>query len=312
MEKRQLGASEISISPVGLGAWGIGGPPFWSERNENESIATIEAALDDGVNLIDTAPVYGFGRSEEVVGKAIRGRRDEVILATKCGIRWKSKALKGLYNDLSSSSVSEEIDNSLKRLKTDRIDLYQVHWPDQKTPVEETMERLNSIKEQGKIRAIGVSNFSVDQMKAALKIAPVISLQPKYNMVERDIEREILPFCRDNSIGVLAYSPLASGLLTGKYDEDHKFDGWRGARNLGVFKKETFGPAMKIVKKLNNYADSKGMSLLSLAIQWVIFQPGVTCAIVGANRADQMKENIKALDIRLTRSDHQAIDEIIS
>lgn len=245
------------------------------------------------------------------MGKAIRGRRDEVVLATKCGLRWKSKKLKGLYNDLSPSSVKEEVDNSLKRLQTDRIDLYQVHWPDPKTPFEETMEALNEIKEQGKIRAIGVSNFSVEQMKAALKIGPVISLQPKYNMVERDVEKEILPFCRDNSIGVLAYSPLASGLLTGKYGEDHKFDGWRGARNFGIFRKKVFGPAMKIVQKLKDYADSKEISLLCLAIQWVISQPGVTCALVGANSADQMKENIKALDIRLTQSDHQAIDEII-
>ncbi|VAX20688.1 General stress protein 69 (YhdN) [hydrothermal vent metagenome] len=312
MEKRELGTSEISVSPIGLGTWGIGGPPFWSERNENESIATIKAALDSGVNLIDTAPVYGFGRSEEVVGKAIDGRRDEVVLATKCGLRWKSQSLKGLYHDLSPSSVTEEIDNSLRRLKTDMIDLYQIHWPDPKTPVERTMERLSAIKEQGKIRAIGVSNFSVGQMKSALEIAPVISLQPKYNMLEREIEKETLPFCRDNNIGVLAYSPLASGLLTGKYDENHKFDGWRGKRNFGVFRKEAFDPAIKIVQKLKDYAESRAIPLLALAIKWAISQPGVTCALVGANSADQVKQNIKALDIRLTRSDYQAIDKIIS
>jgi len=312
MKKRELGTSEITVSPIGLGTWGIGGPPFWSQRDENESVATIKAALDSGVDLIDTAPVYGFGRSEEVVGKAIEGRRDKVVLATKCGLRWKSQSLKGLYHDLSPSSVTEEIDNSLRRLKTDRIDLYQIHWPDPKTPVERTMERLNSIKEQGKIRAIGVSNFSVGQMKSALEIAPVISLQPKYNMLERDIEKEILPFCRDNNIGVLAYSPLASGLLTGKYSEDHKFDGWRGKQNFGVFRKETFSPAMKIVQKLKDYADGRAIPLLALAIKWAISQPGVACALVGANSADQVRQNIKALDIELTRSDYQAIDKIIS
>jgi len=311
MEKRELGTGEIAICPIGLGTWGIGGPPFWSQRNESESIATIKAALDSGVNLIDTAPVYGFGLSEEVVGKAIRGRRDEVVLATKCGLRWKSQSLKGLYHDLSPSSVTQEVDDSLSRLKTDRIDLYQIHWPDPKTPVEETMGRLNAIKAQGKIGAIGISNFSVDQMEAVLKVGPVISLQPKYNMLEQDIEKEILPFCRDRDIGVLAYSPLASGLLTGKYDENHKFDGWRGKRNFGLFRKEVFSPAMKIVQKLKDYADSKEISLLALAIKWVISQPGVTCALVGANNPDQVKENIKAFDVRLTRRDHLDINEII-
>lgn len=311
MKKRRLGNSEISISPIGFGTWGIGGPPFWSEKDANESTNAVKAALDNGVNLIDTAPVYGFGRSEEIVGKAIRDRRGDVVLATKCGLRWKSESLKGLYHDLSASSVREEVENSLRRLKTDHIDLYQIHWPDPKTDIDETMIELNNLKEQGKIGEIGVSNFSVEQIEKALKIAPVISLQPKYNLVEREIEKDILPFCRDKNIGILAYSPLASGILTGKYNADTKFDGWRGKKNFGVFQKETFGPAMEIVNKLKDYASSIEISLLHLSIQWVISQPGVTCALVGANKTEQVRENVEALQFLLSSDDLIEIGKII-
>lgn len=307
MEKRNLGNSGLSVTPIGYGAWGIGGPPFWAEKDENEAIRAIQAAVDAGINLIDTAPVYGFGRSEEIVGKALEGRRNNAIIATKCGLRWKKEALGGIYNDLGPASVWEEVENSLRRLKTDRIDLYQIHWPDPKTPLEQTMVALSLLKAQGKVVHIGVSNFDETMMAQALEIAPVVSLQPPYNMLQREIEGRILPLCREKNIGVLAYSPLASGVLSGKYDEDSTFDGWRAKGNFGIFKKETFGPAMKKVQLLKDYAANKGVSLAELAIRWVIDQPGVTCALAGMNSPGHVGANIRALELELTESEHAEI-----
>ncbi len=311
MKKRKLGHSDLEITPIGLGTWGIGGPPFWPDRDENESVQTIEAALDNGINLIDTAPVYGFGRSEEIVGKAIRGKREKVIIATKCGLRWKNETLKGLYNNLKPGSICEEAESSLARIGTDYIDLYQVHWPDPGTSIEETMVALYLLKKQGKIREIGVSNFDKNLLESAMKIAPVISLQPKYNMLERDIESSTLPFCIDNNLGLLAYSPLASGILSGKYDKDTKFDGWRGKGNFGIFRKETFLPAMETVHKLKEYTVTRGISMTHLAIRWVMDQPGVTCALVGANTPAQIEDVINASNLALSSADRDELSEIL-
>lgn len=307
MKKRALGNSGLSVTPIGYGAWGIGGPPFWAEKDESEAIRAIQAAVDAGINIIDTAPVYGFGRSEEIAGKALEGRRDGVVIATKCGLRWKKEALGGIYNDLGPASIWEEVESSLRRLKTDHIDLYQIHWPDPKTPLEQTMVALSLLKAQGKIGHIGVSNFDEAMMAQALEIAPVVSLQPPYNMLQRDIEDKILPLCREKNVGVLAYSPLASGVLSGKYDEKSTFDGWRAKGNMGVFRKDTFGPAMKKVQLLKDFAAGKGVSLAELAIRWVIDQPGVTCALAGMNTAAHVEANIKALNVELGESEHAEI-----
>jgi len=311
MKKRKLGHSNLEITPIGLGSWGIGGPPFWPARDENESLQTIEVALDNGINLIDTAPVYGFGRSEKIIGKAIRGKRDKIIIATKCGLRWKNETLKGLYNNLKPASICEEVESSLTRIGTDYIDLYQVHWPDPGTSIEETMVALYLLKKQGKIREIGVSNFDKAQLESAMKIAPVISVQPKYNMLERDVENSILPFCIDNNLGVLAYSPLASGILSGKYDQDSKFDGWRGKGNFGIFRKETFRSAMKTVQKLKEYTVKRDISMTHLAIWWVMDQPGVTCALAGANTPAQIKDTINASVLALSTADRDELSEIL-
>ena len=310
MQYRKLGESDLEVSVIGYGAWGIGGPPFWTEKDEKESIAAIHAALDCGINLIDTAPVYGFGRSEEIVGKAIEGRRDKVIVATKCGLRWKEEELKGIYRNLGPASLYEEVEASLRRMKVDYIDLYQIHWPDENTPVEHALVGLFLLQKMGKIRHIGVSNFSVEQMKEAIEFGPVVSLQPKYNLLEREIEAGELPVCRDNDIGVLAYSPLASGLLSGKYGKGDTFDGWRKKGGMGIFKKKSIGPALDKVEKLKAFAGERGTPLSHMAIKWVIDQPGVTSALVGANTVEQVESNAKAADYVLTVEDAGKLEEL--
>ncbi|MDH5478299.1 MAG: aldo/keto reductase [Nitrospinota bacterium] len=307
MEKRKLGQSDLYVSPIGLGAWGIGGPPFWNGRDPKTSVATIQKALDLGVNLIDTAPVYGFGLSEELVGQAVAGRRDEVVIATKCGLRWNGPSLKELYKDLSPGSICQEVEDSLRRLKTDRIDLYQVHWPDQKTPVENFMVALALLKAQGKILNIGVSNFDTAMLQKSMGFAPVVSIQPKYNLLERDIESDLLPFCQERHVGVLAYSPLASGMLTGKYSTDAQWTDWRGKGNMGVFQKEQLGQAVAKVEKLKQVAAQLGAPLASLALRWVTNRPGVTCALAGAYTPEQMEANAAAMEIVISQTDMERL-----
>ncbi len=255
MEYRQLGKSDLDVSVIGYGAWGIGGKPFWSTEGEESSIRSIEKAIDLGINFYDTAPVYGFGYSEELLGKALQSKRKDVIIATKCGLVWEKEELKAIRKRATSESILKEIDLSLKRLCTDYIDLYQVHWPDEEgTPIEETMNTLLQVQKEGKIRYIGVSNYSVDQMKESLKYGQIVSLQPMYSMLERDVEQDRLPFCIENEIGVICYSPLASGVLTGKYDEDTKFKDWRGQGIIGNFTGEVY---ISHIKKLNKLRESR-------------------------------------------------------
>lgn len=299
MQKRAVGEN-LKITPVSLGTWGIGGPPFWAERNEKESIKTIQKALDLGINCIDTAPAYGFGLAEEVVAKAITGRRDKVVIATKCGLKWKDTTNAGaLYQDLAPASIRQELEDSLRRLKTDRIDLYQIHWPDPNTPIGTTMETLNTLRAEGKILEIGVSNYTLDMLKEGRAIAPIASVQPKYNLLERDIEADILPYCAENGIAVLAYSPLASGALSGKYSRDSAFTDWRGSKNFGVFRQETWEEGIAKVEKLKAIAEDYGISLSQLAIRWLVEQKGVTSALVGCNTPEQVAENILALEVRI-------------
>jgi len=240
--------------------------------------------------------VYGFGLSEELVGKALEGRRNQAVIATKCGLRWKGNSMGEIYKSLSPASIYEELEASLRRLKTDRIDLYQVHWPDPATPVEHVMTSLYLLKATGKILHIGVSNFTPEMLREAMAIAPVTSLQPKFNLLEREAERELIPLCAENGIGVLAYSPLASGMLTGKYREAD----WRGRGNMGIFQKEAFPGAMKKVELLREFAREKGVSLTHLALRWAISRPGVTCALAGAYTPEQIEDIAGATSISLT------------
>jgi aryl-alcohol dehydrogenase-like predicted oxidoreductase len=292
VEYRELGKTGISVSVIAFGAWQIGGEPFWKSEGEKASREAIDAALEAGINLFDTAPVYGFGRSETIVGQALKSVRDRVIIATKCGLRWKGEDLKTLYNDLKPASVREEVEASLRRLNTDVIDIYQVHWPSKDDPIEATMEELAKLKDEGKIRAIGVSNFSTSLLKQSLKVAQVDSIQPKYNLLEREADEDMLPFCLEKKIGVLAYSPLASGLLTGKYKSAGNFNDWRDRAKFGIFQKETIGEGMKKVNLLKNKADADGVKLAQVAIEWVLGNRAVTSALVGVKNSSQLVENI--------------------
>ncbi|HLU49536.1 MAG TPA: aldo/keto reductase, partial [Planctomycetota bacterium] len=235
MEKRKLGTSDIEVSRVILGAWAIGGG-MWGGTDVERSIETIRASLDAGVTTIDTAPAYGFGLSEEIVGRAIAGRRNEVVIATKCGLRWDRDdgafrfelptpegGVARIHHNLKPDSIREECEASLRRLRTDHIDLYQIHWPDPIHPLEDSLAELVRLRDEGKVRAIGVSNFSVPELETALSEASIVSDQPQYNLLDRRIEKDVLPWCRAHDVGVICYSPMARGLLTGKIAVDHQF-----------------------------------------------------------------------------------------
>jgi aryl-alcohol dehydrogenase-like predicted oxidoreductase len=295
MEYRKLGSSDLEVSVIGFGAWGIGGAPFWSSEGDDPSARSIMKAFDLGVNFFDTAPVYGFGHSETLLGKTLKHVREKIILATKCGLRWEKEALGSITKDASRSSIFEEIDLSLKRLDTDYIDLYQVHWPDVNTPQQETMEALLKIKEQGKIRHIGVSNYSVEQMRECLKVGPIVSLQPEYSLLQRSIEKEAVPFCVSNQIGIIAYSPLASGVLTGKYDQQTRFKDWRSKGIIGTFEGEGYERNIDKVDQLKEIATAMGKTCGQVAINWVIRQKGLTTALVGVKNPKQVEENLAAV-----------------
>ena len=293
MEYRKLGDLEVSV--IGYGAWGIGGAPFWKNEGDKKSIDSIKASFDQGINIFDTAPVYGFGHSEKLIGEALKPVRENVILATKCGLRWDKESLSALRKDASRKSILEEIDQSLKRLGTDWIDLYQVHWPDVETSHQETMETLLEIQEQGKIRSIGVSNYSAVQIKECSQYAKIISLQPEYSLLAREIEKETAPLCIENNIGIIAYSPLSSGVLTGKYDKNTKFKDWRGKGIIGTFSGEGYTKNISKVDLLKVIALKEGKTCGQMAINWVLRQPGLTTALVGVKNQVQMEENLKSI-----------------
>ena len=295
MEYRKLGSSDLKVSVMGYGAWGIGGSPFWNNEGDGKSKDSIKKAYGLGVNFFDTAPVYGFGHSEELIGKAVKPFRDKVIIATKCGLRWDKRSLSALRKDASRKSILEEIDQSLKRLDTDMIDLYQVHWPDVETDQKETMETLLEIQEKGKIRHIGVSNYSAAQIKDCLQYGKIVSLQPEFSLLARDIQQDIIPLCLENDIGIIAYSPLSSGVLTGKYDKNTKFEDWRSKGIIGTFSGEGFVKNIAKVDRLKEIANAEGKTCGQTAINWVLRQEGLTTALVGVKNSGQVKENLKAV-----------------
>lgn len=312
MEKRKLGKSNLEVSVIGFGAWGIGGSPFWSTEGDDESVRAIQKAFDCGINFFDTAPVYGFGRSERLIAKALKGKRDKVMLATKCGLRWKKESLKSIKKNSSAKSIRFEIEESLKRLKTDFVDLYQVHWPDPDTPIEETMEELLRIKEEGKILYIGLSNFPKNLMEECLKYGEFVSLQSMYNMLERDLEKEEIPFCIENGIGVIPYSPLASGVLTGKYDKKTKFKDWRGKGILGNFSGKTYESHIDKVEKLKSIASQYGKKVHHLAINWLLAQEWISTIIVGVKKADQIENNLASIGWKISENDKKEISDILN
>jgi methylglyoxal reductase len=314
MRLRQLGKTNIKASVIGLGTWAIGGGSWWGETDDAESIRTIQAALDAGITLVDTAPAYGFGRSEEVVGKAVRGRRDQVVLATKCGLWWKDSrgsfffAMDGrnVMRCLRPETIREELELSLRRLGTDYIDLYQTHWQAMEadpTPIADTMACLMQLKDQGKIRAIGVSYVTKAQMDEYRSAGDLVSNQPRYSMLDRAIEPEILGYCQANNVSILAYSPLEQGLLTGKIGMDRTLTDTEARNAIPWFRP---GPRQRVLNMLAGWRDLTDRyqcTLSQLVIAWTVQQPGITVALCGARHPAQVIENAKAGDLVLQPAD---------
>jgi aryl-alcohol dehydrogenase-like predicted oxidoreductase len=303
MELRRLGNSDLEITAIGIGAWAIGGAGYafaWGEQDDDESIAAIRAGLDAGINWIDTAAVYGLGHSEEVVAKALEGVSNRPYVFTKCERAWDAD--RQIVKSLKRDSLRAECEASLKRLKVDVIDLYQVHWPEPDEDIEEGWTTLAELQQEGKVRHIGVSNFNAAQMERAQKIAPITSLQPPYSIIRRDIEESILPYAKENNIGVIVYSPMASGLLSGKMTHERAAslpeDDWRSRSDN--FKEPKLSKNLAIAAKLGEIAARHGRTAGEAAIAWTLHHPAVTAAIVGVRTPDQVPGVSGSLSFRLT------------
>jgi len=314
MKTRKLGWTDLNLSIIGLGTWAIGGGKWkfsWGPQDDRDSISAIQRALELGINWIDTAAVYGLGHSEEIVGKAIRGLRKKPIIATKCERVWDKDG--NISGRLKKKSIRSEIEASLKRLKIEVIDLYQIHWPEPDEDIEEAWTTLGDLIKEGKIRYGGVSNFNLQQLKRVQPIHPVASLQPPYSMLERGIEKKILPYCSANNIGVVTYSPMQKGLLTGQFNrervknlpkDDHR-------RRDPRFQEPELSVNLKLVENLRSLAEKSGRTVAQLAIAWVLRRPEVTAAIVGARRPSQIEETAIAGDWMLSQEDIAAIDVLL-
>ena len=316
MLTRKIGASGIDASVVGLGTWAIGGW-MWGGTNEAESIDAIRASIDEGISLIDTAPAYGQGVSEEIVGKAIKGRRDRVVLATKCGLVWHvgegtyffEQAGKPVHRYLGKDSIIHEVEQSLTRLGTDYIDLYITHWQDSTTPIAETMAALESLKQQGKIRAIGASNASIDDLNFYLAAGQLDAVQEEYSMVKRSLEQTLLPTCIARNVATLSYSSLALGLLSGKIGPERVFTGDDLRKDNPRFSTGNRQKVARLMDAISPIAAAHGATLAQIVIAWTLQQPGITFALCGARNADQARENAKAGRLRLSTAEMNAISE---
>jgi aryl-alcohol dehydrogenase-like predicted oxidoreductase len=324
MKKVQLGQSDLQISELAFGAWAIGGW-MWGGADTRDAIKAIETAIDNGMTTIDTAAVYGFGLSEELVGKATKGKRAGVQILTKFGLAWTEK--KGQYYfstkdnngnniDLYKYSAKEKVlfdcDQSLRRLGTDYIDLYQIHWPDPTTSVSETMEALQILLKQGKIRAGAVCNYPLELVKEAEKFFPIASNQVPYSMVNRGIEKDVVPHCIEKNIGILAYSPLQRGLLTGKIKPGYSFNEGDSRPTTVFYREPNLSNIIQMTDKLRKIADERGVSLSQLVLNWTVQQPGITCALAGARNAEQVLDNVRATEFSLSKEELSHINEIVS
>jgi aryl-alcohol dehydrogenase-like predicted oxidoreductase len=310
MEFTKIPNVDTNVSRIGLGTWAMGGW-MWGGADERESIRTIRSAIDRGINLIDTAPVYGFGRSEEIVGKALAegGLRQRVVLATKVGLDWRGGQP---FRNASRRRIFKEVEASLKRLKTDVIDIYQVHWPDPSTPIEETAAAMGMLHDQGKIRAIGVSNFSVAQMILFSKVVPIHTAQPPYNLFERSIEDAILPHCWWNGTATLVYGSICRGLLSGRMDERTKFVGDDLRRTDPKFQPPRYAQYLEAVRRLDRFAaENYGKRVIHLALRWVLDQSGVSSALWGARRPDQLDPIPDVMEWHLSREEREQIERIV-
>jgi len=313
MELRNIGSSDIQVTPLTFGAWAIGGWRWGGNVDKKAAIDAIHKAIDMEINSIDTAPVYGLGLSEEIVGEALESKRDKVNILTKCGLRWDIQ--KGEYffdsNDLNGNpikiykysgkeSIIQECEKSLKRLKTDYIDLYQIHWPDSTTPIEESMEALQKLLKDGKIRAASVCNYEVKHLEEARSTLAIVSDQMPYSMVNRGIEKDVIPYCIKNKMGVLAYSPLQRGLLTGKVTPNYQFKGDDHRKDNPFFTIENRKKVLDLLAKIKPIAEGHNATVAQVILNWTVHRPGITTALVGTRNIKQAEENFKALDFKLT------------
>jgi aryl-alcohol dehydrogenase-like predicted oxidoreductase len=319
MQHRKLGKSDLQLPLITFGAWAIGGL-FWGGTDDNEATQAIHAAIDSGITAIDTAPAYGSGHSEVVVGKAIVGHRDQVKILTKCGLRWDDTSgefhfnqqapdgtIVTMYKNVRADSILYECEQSLRRMNIDVIDLYQVHWPSSSAPAQETMGALTHLREQGKIRHIGVCNYSGRQLGEAVEHTVIASDQIKYNLLDRDIEKDALPACRELSVGVICYSPMALGLLTGAVTMDREFTASDIRVRLPWFQAANRPRVLAALESVRPIAEAHRATLGQLAVAWVLAQSGVTTALVGARNAKQVKENAAAANVKLSARELAAI-----
>jgi len=314
MRKRILGDTDLELSIIGLGAWAMGGGDWayaWGPQDDVESISAIHKALDIGVNWIDTAPVYGLGHSEEIVGKAIKGKRDAIIIATKCGLLWNDRG--DIEGRLTAKSVRQEVEDSLKRLQTDYIDLYQIHWPHKAKTDLEAWEEIDAIIKEGKIRYAGVSNFSKAQLESLKTIRRPSSLQPPFSMIERRVENELLPYCQQEGIGVVAYSPMQCGLLTGKMTKERVLnlpeDDFR--KRDKHFKEPLLSATLYLALGLEKIAAQSNRTAAQLSLAWILKREEVTSAIVGTRKPHQIEETSQAGDWDLSEEEYQSVQELL-
>ena len=317
MRTRKLGFTDLHLTTMGLGTWAIGGGEWqwgWGPQDDAESVAALRRGLELGINWIDTAAAYGLGRSEKVVGQVIQGRRDEVTIATKCGLVWDEGST-DVYGRLTAESIRAECEASLRRLNVDVIDLYHVHWPHDEEHLEEGWSTIADLVKEGKVRYAGVSNFSVEQLKRVQAIHPVASLQPPYSMLERAVEDELIPYCAANDIGLVVYSPMQTGMLTGKYTKELVAslpeNDWRKDYNPH-FQEPALSVNLESVDNLRPIAERNGKTVAQLAVAWVLRLPEVTSAIVGSRRPSQIEGTAPAGDWALSEEDIAEIDGLLA
>lgn len=307
MKYTKLGKTDLEVSKIILGSWAIGGSD-WGASDEKDAASAIITALNEGITTIDTAPAYGNGRAEEIIGAALKGRRHEAVIATKCGLDMTGKPPK---KNLSPEFIETELNNSLRRLQTDYIDLYQCHWPDPATPIAETMEALMKLQQSGKIRHIGVCNFSAAQIQETLNSAPIASLQPHYSLLERNLERDILPLCLTNEIGVITYGSLGAGMLTGKYSEPPAFPKYDARSFFYKYFKAQYWPKVNaVIDELRNIAAEKNTIPGHVAIAWILAKKGITSAIIGVRNSKQVLDNLGAVSVELNQNEIHTLDAV--
>lgn len=303
-----LGGVDIKVSRIGFGCWQLGGHG-WGKISEAEVVKAVDTAIDNGINIFDTAPIYGLGHSEELLGKILGSRRKNVIIATKVGLLWEKNQTFRKLTDNSPANIEREIDANLKRLRTDYIDIYQVHWPDPNTPIQDTMGTMQKLKKSGKIRLIGCCNFPLGLLMEALKYGQIDTVQVAYNLIDREVENDLLPFCGENGIGVLTYSSIGKGLLAGKYDGNVRFGPEDNRNGHKYFQEPLLQENLKIVDKVKIIANGLNRTPGQVALSWLLENPSVTVALVGFKTPTQLAELIAATELTLSKEDMELLSE---